>query len=41
MLATISDVSDSNVIEFFSEGIQERWQFQDFCRNFPRNIEDF
>jgi hypothetical protein len=25
MLATILDVSDSNVIEFFSEGIRERW----------------
>jgi len=41
MRATVSDVLDSDVIEFFSEGIRECWQFQDVCRNFSRNIEDF
>lgn len=28
--STVSDVSDYDMIEFFSDGILERWQYQDF-----------
>lgn len=39
--STIFDVSDYDVIEFFSNGIRERWQYQDFCRNWPNNGDQF
>lgn len=35
-----SDVSDYDVIEF-SNGIRERWQYQDSCRRWPQNMDQF
>jgi hypothetical protein len=29
------------VIEAFSHGIMAKWQFQDFCKENPRNNEEF
>jgi hypothetical protein len=29
------------VIEAFSHGIMAKWQFQDFCKENPRYIEEF
>jgi hypothetical protein len=39
--AQVHDITELEVIEAFSHGIMAKWQFQDFCRENPRNNEEF
>ena len=39
--AQVHDITQREVIEAFSHGIMARWQFQDFCKENPRNNEEF
>jgi hypothetical protein len=33
--AQVHDITEREVIEDFSNGIKARWQFQDFCNDYP------
>jgi hypothetical protein len=37
----VHDITEREVIEAFSHGIMAKWQFQDFCKENPRNNEEF
>jgi hypothetical protein len=39
--AQIHDITEQEVIEAFSNGIMAKWQFQDFCKENPRNNKEF
>jgi hypothetical protein len=39
--AQVHDITEREVIEAFSQGIMAKWQFQDFCKENPRNNEEF
>jgi hypothetical protein len=39
--AQVHDITKQEVIEAFSHGIMAKWQFQDFCKENPRNNEEF
>jgi hypothetical protein len=39
--AQVHDITEQEVIEDFSHGIMAKWQFQDFCKENPRNNEEF
>jgi hypothetical protein len=39
--AQVHDITDRKVIEAFSHRIIAKWQFQDFCKENPRNNEEF
>jgi hypothetical protein len=38
--AQVHDITEREVIEAFSHGIMAKWQFQDFCKENPRNNEE-
>jgi hypothetical protein len=37
----VHDITEQEVIEAFSHGIMAKWQFQDFCKENPRNNKEF
>jgi hypothetical protein len=39
--AQVHDITEQEVIEVFSHGIMAKWQFKDFCKENPRNNEEF
>jgi hypothetical protein len=39
--AQVHDITEREVIEAFSHGIMAKWQFQIFCKEIPRNNEEF
>jgi hypothetical protein len=39
--AQVHDITKWEVIEAFFHGIMAKWQFQDFCKENPRNNEEF
>ena len=39
--AQVHDITEREVIEAYSHGIMAMWQFQDFCKENPRNNEEF
>ena len=39
--AQVHDITEREVIEAFSHRIMARWQFQDFCKEDPKNNEEF
>jgi hypothetical protein len=39
--AQVHDITEREVIEAFSHGIMAKWQFQDFCKENPRNNKEF
>jgi hypothetical protein len=39
--AQVHDITEREVIEAFSHGIMAKWKFQDFCKENPRNNEEF
>jgi hypothetical protein len=39
--AQVHDITKREVIEAFSHRIMGKWQFQDFCKENPRNNEEF
>jgi hypothetical protein len=39
--AKVHDINEREVIEAFSHGIMAKWQLQDFCKENPRNNEEF
>jgi hypothetical protein len=41
LCAQVHDITEREVIEAFSHGIMAKWQFQDFCKENPRNNEEF
>jgi hypothetical protein len=41
LCAQVHDITEREVIDAFSHGIMAKWQFQDFCKENPRNNEEF
>jgi hypothetical protein len=41
LCAQVHDITEREVIEAFSHGIMAKWQFQDFCKENPRNNKEF
>jgi hypothetical protein len=39
--AQVHDITEQEAIEAFSHRIMTKWQFQDFCKENPRNNEEF
>ena len=39
--AQVHDITEREVIEAFSHRIMARWQFQDLCKENPRNNKEF
>jgi hypothetical protein len=41
LCAQVHDITEREVIKAFSHRIMDKWQFQDFCKENPRNNEEF
>jgi hypothetical protein len=41
LCAQVHDITEREVIKAFSHRIMAKWQFQDFCKENPRNNEEF
>jgi hypothetical protein len=39
--APVHEITEREEIEAFSQGIMAKWQFQDFCKENPRNNKEF